>query len=217
MTSTPETAPRPRWLRWWLLMLVVTATTSVLLGQAPPRLRLFVLLPALEGAVIGALAVAIAQYESLLLRRRMAVVIAFVAISAAGSTSLWWWQQHALSIHQEFLAPPPEMLAMQLQSGAKKPGSPAELPSLEEQQQRTELMKQALSERRPELAARESFVGYLVFRVYGPKNSQGIGEHQSRAIALWVSELLAACVAALVVVLKTRTQIERRVGSDDLH
>ncbi len=198
MSSETDNAAQRSRNSWIWISLGVVVCLSVLLGQVPARVRLLGLFAIGEGVLIGLSSSYWAERDHAARSLKSSVLVGALGIAAFGGTSVLWWRQYADALERAYQAVPPNMLAMQLQSDSRKPGEGDRPSTLDQQKLGTNIVADALKERRPELDARESLSGYLVFRLFGAMTAAAITENAPQGYVLWSTELLLAGIAAAI-------------------
>lgn len=200
---------------WIWISLGVVVCLSVLLGQAPPRVRLLGLFAVGEGLVVGLSCGYWAQRSHAARCLKLSLLVGALGIAAFGGTSALWWRQYAEALQRDYQDVPPSMLAMQLQSQAPKPGESHKPITPDQQRLGASVMADAFKERGPELEARRSLSGYLAFRVFGVLSASAIAGKSPQGYALWITEMLLAGTAAAISFRKAGMDLQpsREVGS----
>lgn len=186
------------WMSWWLAAGALTLVIALLAAMLPARARLIGLFGLIEGALVGGLLAEVLRRRHGTPGRCVLGVALLCGSTAFGLSSLLWWREFAHSVREEYRIPPPQLLALQMKS--QSPTSDSQgfqtLSELQSLRQRFE----ADPQRTQELESRCSLPGYLVFRLYGVANAARISHRQSVAVAVWMSELVAAGIASLCMV-----------------
>lgn len=183
---------------WMVIAVGVAICVSVLLGQTPSRLRLLGLFAIAEGVLIGVSTAYWSQRDRVVRGWRVAIAASLLGAAAFIGTSALWWRQYADGLRRAHQTPPAAMLAMQLQAESKTQSTAGKTTTLEEQKLQTQMMADVLKSRGEELDARQSIIGYLVFRLFGASSAVGIQEKATQGCALWIVELLLAGIGGAV-------------------
>lgn len=194
MTSSrnglPSSEPAQR-VRLILGAVASAGLIGLLAGMLPARARLIGLFGPAEGALLCLLLVEVLQRMTLNATRAIFITALLCGSAAFALTSALWWREFAVSVRAEFRVPPPNFFASQLSTTSESPAQPVDAEKLHEMK----LLQQSFEndpDRAKELAARCSFPGYLVFRVFGIANSERIRNKEPAAIAFWLCELAAS-------------------------
>lgn len=198
MSSEIDNGARQSSNSWIWISLGVAACLGLLLGQVPSRVRLLGLFAVGEGVLVGLSCGYWAQRDNAARCMRSSVLVGAFGVAAFTGTSALWWRQYAHALERDYQAVPPNMLAMQLQSQPPKPGESHKPITPDQQRLGASVMADAFKERGPELEARKSLKGYLVFRLFGLLSATAIADKVPQGYGLWGTEMLLAGIAAVI-------------------